>query len=588
MHTDALIALLLLPTFSMAQTTIYGSNTQLTGNATVINAATARIYVVFPPQSDQSPAKNNTNFKANVMTQGAIDGVTVPVLWSVVETSAPTTTPCSPQSDVCQADLSAAGYFHIYSWSAVDGTGCSDTNSNSISQWFCDFPLTSGHFKKVNLILYGISNSPTNSATPSYVTQAWWSAATGFGATQDVVNTISTLGTGTSGCSQYTGSVAPPGATASFTGDNTAPNSTINVNWVTTHPFVNGDVIWVSGVGTAFDITAQNGRVVTVDSPTKFHYTGSGQTGATVIGPSATIIKAVDSWPVPFETPYSAAYLSFLRAAIYHFNHSSVFSQIGYIRPGVSRGGEAFPICKNRPPMTGATPPFSESVWNGWYTSVNSGVQNASPQVQILYSINSGDPASPNADYSTQQAGIAISYSNSVGMFNGFGSQGLAQSDTGFVSGNCPDDSTTPDTGNNWGCMFLKYWSAGTIPTTVPLELQQVDCSNPTTYTAGSGTCFHNGLPGSTLSLATLYPFAKQNHATIFELYSQDALLAYDPKYCDPDTTNQVCKNTTGFDWFDPAIGPDTQYNFYVNAGQYGSCGSSCPYAAVLNATHGH
>jgi hypothetical protein len=253
---------------------------------------------------------------------------------------------------------------------------------------------------------------------------------------------------------------------------------------------------------------------------------------------------------------------------------------------------------------------FTESLWIdqvtptvGWYTQVVSAVQASNPQMQIIYSINSGDSASPDADYSTREAKVAVAHSNSVGMFDGFGSQGLAQADMGFTPANCPDDNSTPDTGNNWGCMFAKYWSGSTAvgsmtanPTTVPLELQQIDCSNPTGYSStNANSCFQDGVPGKTGDLRTLFPWVTgsatqaSHYVSIIELYNQDALLAYDTKYCDPDNVGHVCKSTAGFDTFS-GLSPDTTYNFYVNVGQGApSCsGSNCPYATTINQAHGY
>ena len=158
-----------------------------------------KIYVVFPPQAS---GNNNTNLKSAVMPQASIDGVTVPVHWSAVETLAPTTTPCSPVgTDICQQDPAAPTYYHTYdNWSAIDGTGCTDFNADSVSQWFCDFPSGSGTFKNVNLMLFGITQGTLNTYTPNYVTQSSWASAVGFAQPQDAVNTIDA-----GGCGGYAG-----------------------------------------------------------------------------------------------------------------------------------------------------------------------------------------------------------------------------------------------------------------------------------------------------------------------------------------------------------------------------------------------
>ena len=210
------------------------------------------------------------------MTQASIDGVTVPVHWSAVETIAPTTTPRSPVgTDVCQQDPAAPTYYHTYdNWSAIDGTGCTDFNADSVSQWFCDFPSGSGTFKKVNLMLFGITQGALNTYTPNYVTQSWWASAVGFAQPQDAVNTIDA-----GGCGGYAGNAVPVGSR--WAGDNTTPNSTIKVTLWPGHGFVEGDTIWVNGAtDPLFNYTGQYGATVHFDSTSAFHYTARGQTGS--------------------------------------------------------------------------------------------------------------------------------------------------------------------------------------------------------------------------------------------------------------------------------------------------------------------
>jgi len=73
------------------------------------------VYVVFPPAS----GVNNTHFMSTVMNQAAINGVTVAVSWTDVETSTPSGVACTPlATDTCQKDT--AGLYHTYDWSTVD------------------------------------------------------------------------------------------------------------------------------------------------------------------------------------------------------------------------------------------------------------------------------------------------------------------------------------------------------------------------------------------------------------------------------------------------------------------------------------
>jgi hypothetical protein len=580
-----------------------------------------KIYVVFPPEADVSPAKNNTNFRNNVMTQDVIDGVTVPVPWNQVETTAPSTTQCSPVgTDLCQVDAAAPSYYHTYDWTAmgtsIDGTGCTDygvSGPYSSSQWFC-FTYGNGRPKKVNFELFGITQSSANGYTPSYVTgivsgSTTWASATGS-ATQDVANTVNG-----SGCGGYSGQTSVPVGTTVVS--NGTGNITVTWGGIAAPPFVNNDTIWL--VDTAMQlasdvqVTSQYGALVSgvTGPPYSFTYTlpygDTAATGNYTISNNATVtmVNAVQSWPVPYETPYASAYEAFLRAAIYHFNNLSISSQqtaanVGYIRVGVGAGGEAGVICLSKLSGWGIFPSYpAPTTWTNWYATLNSVVQAANPRMQIMFSINAGDPAAFNAEYATNEAAIAVSYSNAIGGYNGFGSQGLQSADIGFSVNACPGGTGVPSTANNWGCMFTKYWSGATManvgtgmtasPTTVPLELQTAECSNPTTI-AGTNTCYTGGT-GVVGSLGpSLLSFANSNHVAIIELYNQDALLAFDPNYC--DNASMSCSHSSGYDWFVPTLSAGTQYNFYTDVGQGSSCGAgtgtgNCDYAGYITSAHG-
>jgi hypothetical protein len=595
-----------------AQTVLYGNaKTQIYGDV-LINPTTTtytHVYVVFPPQSS---IPNNAHFTSYVMTQPSIDGVTLEVPWNVVEINPPTQMDCTSSMlpDKCQPDPYAIGWFHTYdNWSAIDGSGCSDQSPNSSSQWFCQF---GGVYKKVNFELFGIGDSPTNSITPAYVTENFWiTAASPSYLYQDVVNTINA-----SGCGGYSGTLSPTGAL--FQGNGAGY---VNVSgWSSGQPTPTlGDTIWVggfTGLAAALNVEGQYGAAVYTGStcsgtsPTpNFCYALSGAGSASGTGTTSTnLVRAVDSWPVPYELPYKAAWEAFLTAAIYHFNHYTNVSQIAYIRPGVARGGEAIPLCTTVGPLYGMNPPsfpgtnplYGQGTWEAWYAAVNSTVTAAQPQMQIMYSINSGDSQHPNANYATQEAMTAVSYSNATGLYNGFGSQGLQiADDTPF--GTCPGGTGAPTTSNNWGCMFTQYWSGGSTSTTVPLELQQIDCSNPNGYApTGTNKCLHGTSgTGITGNLGQVYPFATSNHASILELYNEDALLAFDPYYCVISGSTCAVTGSPTSDSFGTDLSLNAQINFFNAAGISSGCNTTynvpapisgtggCAYAATISSAHG-
>ena len=151
----------------------------------------------------------------------------------------------------------------------------------------------------------------------------------------------------------------------------------------------------------------------------------------------------------------------------------------------------------------------------------------------------------------------------------------------------------TTGTGD-WCKWFNQFWLGGPAYTDTDFELQQIDCSNPTgTNDAGASSCFLGGGTGKTGDLRTLLPWiAKTQHATILELYTQDALLAFDPNFCDIDLGPPAkCKTTTTTGDTFSGLDPGTQYTFYINVGQGSGCGPGAPggdcYATVVNSTHG-
>jgi hypothetical protein len=575
------------------------------------------VYVVFPPAN----GINNAHFMSTVMNQAAIEGVTVPSMWSAAETGTPGQgTPCSPVgTDVCQQD--AFGWTHTYDWSSVDAAN---------AQWF-SVPGA----KKVNMVLYGIggsssqcllTNSCVNAITPYYVTTPSWVAQTAA-STQDFINTNK------DGCTDYLGYI-PTSMTRDATGLVTVTE--------TNHGYVNGDTIWIGGTTPAnyniaqenvtsvqvasgtLTITAQNSfpvgmqvtfqnlgqatflnnQTVTIltSSATRFtaatstadygpaaEHAGTAnpqgvqvhnamantfqyQTGipsadnATVLG---TVISVQQSWPVPYEAPYKTAWEAFVAAAIVHFNNSPNLSQIDYMRVGRSVGGEAFPSCL---PSLEQLPPPNTYTKNGWlqyFTDIDDFVQAQSPKMQILDPLNqAGTGASVDPTYGTAEAAIAVAHSNASGAVNGFGSQGLQASDITNYDNNtyCTSD---------WCGTFNNYYQ-----TNSNLELQQDGLSAPIVLpNTESGTG----------DLRPLLPFAVERHMDILELYYLDALLAYDPNYCVlavPD--NGLC-SAGSVEIPAIALPPADQEPYFQAVGQPGQAGATGDgsYAAVINSTQG-
>ena len=577
------------------------------------------VYVVFPPPVSDP---NHSHFMNTVMNQAAIEGVTVATMWKDAETGTPGPGTCSPVgTDTCQMD--ASGWTHTYDWTTID--------SNN-STWFS---AQSGS-KKMNVILMGIGgagsnclldNTCVNAVTPYYVTAANWAAHTGAGH-QDSMNANK------DGCTNYLGLIA-----TSMSRD---ANGLVTVTEAN-HGYVNGDTIWIGGTTPAsFDIAQEavtnvqvvsatstltisavnnfpvgmkvtfanlgaatflNGQTVTIANATSTSFTATFahadygpapettgtanplgvtvqnatsntfqyQTAITTAGSATTagtVVSQQQSWPVPYETPYKTGWEAFVAAAIAHYNASPNLSQISYMRVGRAAGGEAFPECMSNleqlpPPNT-----YTMSGWLQYYTDIDQLVQAQNPKMQILDPLNeTGSGASANTSYGTQEAQIAVSYKNAAGLTNGIGSQGLQASDiTNYAAGSpCSSD---------WCGAFSNGAASG-----IPLELQQVGISAPISIA---------GTNSATGDLRPLLPFAVQRHMTILELYSLDALLAYDPNYCVLPAVNGLCAGgsvqipITAF----PAANQLPYFQAVGEPGQAGATGDGS-YASAINSTEG-
>ena len=606
-------------TLAAGTTTITASHNGISGTTLLTVTAPppqAQVFVVFPPPG----GVNNSHFMSTVLSQPTIAGVTVPVEWTLVESSTPGPGTCGPVgTDLCQLD--AFGWTHTYNWTTVDAAN---------AQWFAAQSGT----RKVNMLLFGISgasshclvtNTCTNRDTPYYVTTSSWATHTAS-RTQDVLNS------NRDGCSNYQGLFA--------TSMKRDKNGLVTVTQ-NAHGYSNGDMIWISGSTPAnyniahenvtnvqvksntLTITASNslpagtlvafrnlkkatflnGKTVTILTATASQFTATfthanyGPTaetkgtadphGVTVQNATAntfqyqsailtadtstvpgTVISVQQSWPVAYETPYKTAWEAFIAAAIVHFNNSPNISQIQYMRIGRSVGGEAYPYCTGNLASLPSPNTYTKNGWLRHYTDIADFVEAQTPLMQIMDPLNeAGSPTDPS--YGTAEADISVSHENGLGKVNGFGSQGMKQSDIA-------DYNQGTYCASDWCGTFNAYYQ--TIPY---LELQQRDLSDPT------------GLTGTfTGDLRPLIPFALDRHMKILELYALDALLAYDPNYCVltvPDTG--VC--TTGSVSIVPTDLPPTdlpsqdQYPYFQSVGQPGQTGATGDgsYASAINST---
>jgi hypothetical protein len=582
-----LAAFLAISATALSQTTVSGKT--VVSGRTVVDSQFSRfvsIYVVFPPTT----GTDNTNFVANVMSQNSIDGVTLPLYWSNIETVAPDTTACVP-SATCQPDPLVPTYFHHYNWMTYDST-----TVPGIYPWFNAF---NGTRKTVNLILIGEIAGSQNSATPHYVADSSWLNLF-TPSRQDVINALKDCATGL----PWVGTV--PSGTVSVSG------STVTVNDIgccsTTSTQSNlvqsGDTVWVNVTTPAACSTGAMGTTATTASAGQFTYPAPTGCSGAINRTNVTYISAIQSWPVPYELPYKSALKALWAATFLHYNStysisgSNVSGQLGYIRPGESVGGEVFPYCVSS--LKALASPYtyvksgssgSQVGWLDYFDEMIDWGESQTPFMKFFAPIDTAD-SPPDIGYATHEASKAVVSSNGHGLVDGYGSQGLSLLDS---------LNTCPNATSNW------CWLFGNTPTWYkngsPLELQQISLSDPDDSQCDSTTSpppLHAcGIPPrDSGDMRTWLSFAVTNHMSVLELYYLDAALAFDPNYCASFNMFGECVGYSVGNSSNTFLTTALQATFMNEVGQGSKCSppvsgaggastGNCAYATAINAAHG-
>jgi len=247
-------------------------------------------------------------------------------------------------------------------------------------------------------------------------------------------------------------------------------------------------------------------------------------------------------FPAVYEVAYYVAYENFINAVLKHYSNSCSASgasvppcsgnsgangpalapYIGYIRFGLSAGGEVYPFCAsgNYTVDTGGETFLTyindmDKDIISEEESYTSAQQALGAYVQMMTSIN--QITNPN-DYTPPedeaQDAVNEKGTSPYTVTMGFGSQGLQKSDVSNYNSD-PQGYCTSD----WCALFNEYTGD------VPLELQTTLQSDPTGVSQ----------TGSLATLGTvtgLIPFATSLNATILELYPYDLLYGLDSGYC--------------------------------------------------------
>jgi hypothetical protein len=215
-----------------------------------------------------------------------------------------------------------------------------------------------------------------------------------------------------------------------------------------------------------------------------------------------------NGFPNVRDPNFISAYENFINVVLHHYatqSSSAISNYIGYIRFGLSAGGESYPFCQTEGNYDDADWETYVNTMIDYISTTEAGISGQShPPIQMMTSLNAvlNPPNPPDIGPPDQEA----IYANNYGM--GFGSQGLQQSDiTEFNYPNAPLGPCTSD----WCNLF-----SATKGYSGPFELQTTLQTDPNTSAEQTG------------SLCQLVPFATYLRAKILELYAWDLLYTYD------------------------------------------------------------
>ncbi|HTR52155.1 MAG TPA: hypothetical protein VMJ10_15685 [Kofleriaceae bacterium] len=293
--------------------------------------------------------------------------------------------------------------------------------------------------------------------------------------------------------------------------------------------------------------------------------------------PGGTCSASADTsgFPVVYEKPYETAYAGFVANVVQHYSPRGsmsgpdLASHIGYIRFGVTAGGEAQLICNSVWPGPGglAAQPlaFAKTAFlDGYVQPLVGAMHAAQPAVGVLINTHDGPPSNTDVSYADIEAQLAVGAGVGIGME----SLGIGDAYEYAHGGTCNDD---------WCANFdnttgVPHVLQTTIPTLQPAfsvasitgngTHAEVTCSGPCDFYTGNsgwvqvtGTGAYDGtyqiaevlsansfaIASSTTATVTTgtiigpdflpvsAPFAAAHHATALEIYACDLFYAFDP-----------------------------------------------------------
>jgi hypothetical protein len=429
-------------------------------------------------------------------------------------------------------------------WNSVD-TGSATSGCPSISFSTFDSSLStiitdgSGSGKFINFIVMPVLEGGSNDITPAYVfTQLWANNLADGG--------CSGLGSG----DVLVWSASEPVLPGNYIYVNSRYWQETNQPWSSSNQFVGTCTTGTTEpafLSTASSYTDNNCTWTNVgtnappqDVCFSSYYSGNfgGNTGCYNVNdlPSGeTLTNLETGFPVSYETPMKTAYKNFIQQVITHYQTSPPTGlKLGYIRFGLSEGGETVPIASQYWPYfknpTGEGPSSGASIVYLSYDyemmlfeNNNNQVSGSDPAIPLQADMNAWDGIN---DYPDQEATYATG--NNIGI----GTNGLQVSDVTSINAiGCTSSSTsTYPVSGDWCYNFHRY-CATTMPNgNYPIcSLQTLQLSTPgdnstTADQVGSlsdeywenGSTWEN-FPG-------LIPTAEQNGANNLEIYTCDIL----------------------------------------------------------------
>ena len=192
--------------------------------------------------------------------------------------------------------------------------------------------------------------------------------------------------------------------------------------------------------------------------------------------------------PVFWDKGFMDNYQHFMKEIVQHFGNNPA---VGYIRFGLGIGGETFPVCMYSLREKG----FAPQVWRKYLFDMLDYEATLNSPKTLMVGINTfGEP--PNIDFVDAVAERAVQNKIAIG------SQALSMDDP-------RSDKAGQPCAVDW-CHVFRGANGK-----VPLELQTLEETNP-------------DRSGKVGSMVDLLPFALSLHTQIFEIYTQDWLIAYD------------------------------------------------------------